>query len=99
VVADLGRPRRDPSRLGWLTQEVRATVTPSLVINRPVRATLNINNCGVRVFGAARERDDRPGRPRRVAAIGAAQPGMTSMSTFAHPGRQSVTKRLLIRRA
>jgi len=79
-----------------LTQEVRATVTPSLIVNRPGRAAPNINNCGVRVFGGARERDDRPGRPRRV---GAAQPGMTSMSTFAHPGRQSVTKRLLIRHA
>jgi hypothetical protein len=65
-------------------------VTPLLIVNGPVREALNIN-CGVGVFGPGWRANATIGRALRLvwANIGGAQPGVISMSTFAHPGRYS----------
>jgi hypothetical protein len=65
-------------------------VTPLLIINGPVREALKVN-CGVGLFGPGWRANATIGRALRLvwANIGGAQPGVISMSTFAHPGRYS----------
>ena len=61
---------------------------PLLVINGPVRKTLDVN-CGAGVFGPGWRANATIGRAVRLVCVnvGGATPGVVSMSTFAHPGR------------
>jgi hypothetical protein len=63
-------------------------VTPLVVVNGPVRGTLDVN-CGVGVFGPGWRANATIGRALRLvwANVGGARPGVISMSTFAQPGR------------
>ncbi len=61
---------------------------PLVVVNGPVRGTLEIN-CGAGVFGPGWRANATIGRALRLVCVnvGGAKPGVVSMSTFAHPGR------------
>ena len=61
---------------------------PLLVINGPLRKTLDVN-CGAGVFGPGWRANATIGRAVRLVCVnvGGAKPGVVSMSTLAHPGR------------
>jgi hypothetical protein len=61
---------------------------PLLVINGPLRKTLDVN-CGAGVFGPGWRANATIGRALRLVCVnvGGAKPGVVSMSTLAHPGR------------
>src|SRR5512132_1369694 len=61
---------------------------PLIVINGPVRKTLDVN-CGAGVFGSGWRANATIGRALRLVCVnvGGARPGVVSMSTLAHPGR------------
>jgi hypothetical protein len=61
---------------------------PLLVINGPLRKTLDVN-CGAGVFGSGWRANATIGRALRLVCVnvGGATPGVVSMSTLAHPGR------------
>ena len=63
-------------------------VAPLLLVNGPIRKTLDINS-GVGVFGPGWRANATIGRALRLiwVNLGGARPGVISMSTFAHPGR------------
>ena len=65
-------------------------VTPLVIVNGPLRRTLEIN-CGASVFGAGFRANATIGRALRLVwvNIGGARPGVISMSTFGQPGRYS----------
>jgi hypothetical protein len=62
--------------------------SPLIVVNGPVRATLDIN-CAAGVFGSGWRANATIGRALRLVCVnvGGATPGVVSMSTLAHPGR------------
>ena len=62
--------------------------TPLLILNGPVRGKLEVN-CGAGLFGPGWRANATIGRALRLVCVnvGGAQPGVLSMSTFAHPGR------------
>ncbi len=65
-------------------------VAPLVIVNGPVRHTLEIN-CSASVFGAGFRANATIGRAVRLVwvNIGGARPGVISMSTFGQPGRYS----------
>ena len=65
-------------------------VTPLVIVNGPIRKTLDINS-GAGVFGPGWRANATIGRAVRLCwvNIGGAQPGVISMSTFGGPSRYS----------
>jgi hypothetical protein len=65
-------------------------VTPLVIVNGPLRRTLEINSAAS-VFGAGFRANATIGRAVRLVwvNVGGARPGVISMSTFGQPGRYS----------